>query len=493
MDVAIRLVNWIWAYHFFARSSEFDAEKKIMFLKSVLSHAQFVTENLEYYGEFSDNHYVSNIVALAIVGILFPDFKPAEKWKRIGLQGVFDEIVSQVHADGVHFEGSISYHRLVLEMFVSALILCVKNGIEVPKGVWHRLEKMFEFVLHYTKPDGQVPQIGDTDNGRLQVLSSDSTMDHRYLLAIGAVLFQRSDFKAAAGRFSEEAFWLLGEQGLKSFDAIKNESTAVSSKAFGQGGFYFLRNQQHYMAVRCAPNGRRGIGNHSHNDALSFELYAYDKSFIVDPGTYVYTPEPAWRNVFRSTAYHNTLMVDGEEINRISPDLFQLMNDASPVVNKWDSTQQKDFLDAEHNGYKRLMKPVTHRRQFYFDKTQNYWVIRDLITGNGQHALSWYFHFDAGIDLIIRNGVTVETLCNEGANLILQATDSQPVWLELEKGWVSPSYGLKKNACVAKYWYTANLPTSITFILYPYPGEPGSSSIPTTVAAQAKECWSSIA
>jgi Heparinase II/III-like protein/Heparinase II/III N-terminus len=468
MDVAIRLVNWIWAYHFFARSPEFDEEKKVVFLKSVVSHTQFVTENLEYYGEFSDNHYVSNIVGLAIVGITFPQFKQAEKWKQTGLQCLFGEVVSQVHEDGVQFEGSISYHRLVLEMFVSALILCEKNGIEVPQAVWSRLEKMFEFVLHYTKPDGTAPQIGDTDNGRLHVLGKTELMDHRYLLAIGAVLFERADFKAVAGTFHEEAFWLLGEEGLKRFDAVKDEAAGLPSKAFSRGGFYFMRNDQLYMAVRCAPNGRRGIGNHSHNDALSFELYAYGKSFIVDPGTYVYTPEPDWRNLFRSTAYHNTVLVDGEEINRIPDDLFRLMNDATPVVNRWETTDKTDFLDAQHNGYERLRDPVTHRRQFYFDKVDNYWIIRDVITGKGEHALSWYFHFDAGIDLAVRNQLTVETLCQGGANLVLLAVDAPPLSLELEEGWISASYGLKEKGRVARYSCTVELPTSVVFILYPH-------------------------
>jgi len=492
MEVAIRLVNFIWAYHFFMHSPHFDEERKTLLLKSLISHAQFVVENLEYFGELSDNHYVSDVVGLAIVGITFPEFKQAEKWKRIGLKGLFGEVTSQVHDDGVQFEGSISYHRLVLEMFVSVVILCGKNGIEVPKAVWSRLEKMFNFVLHYTKPDGTAPQIGDTDNGRLHVLGKTEIMDHRYLLAIGAVLFERADFKAGAGTFHEEAFWLLGEEGLKRFDAIKNRVITLSSNAFRQGGFYFLRNDQLYMAVRCAANGRRGIGNHSHNDTLSFELYAYDKSFIVDPGTYVYTPEPDWRNLFRSTAYHNTLVVDGEEINRIPDDLFRLMKDAFPVVNRWTTTPRADFLDAQHNGYERLPEPVTHRRQFYFDKVANYWIIRDIVTGQGTHALSWYFHFDAGIELEIRNGMTIETLCEGGANLILDAVDTPPLSLEVEGGWVSPSYGIKKKARVARYSCTIELPTSITFILYPYDGKPGSFSIPDGVAARAKEYWSAI-
>jgi len=469
MDVAIRMVNWIWAYHFFVLSPHFNQERKLVFLKSILSHGEFIIENLEYFGEFSNNHYLSNIVGLVIVGILFPEFKQAKQWKKLGLKELFSEMKMQVHDDGVDFEGSVSYHRLVLEMFVSAVILCAKNDVRVPGHVWHRLEKMFEYVLYYTKPNGMSPQIGDTDNGRLQILGRNEVMDHRYLLSIGAVLFGRGDFKHGAGTFHEDALWLLGEEGFGTFHAIQGEVDPLTSRCFEEGGVYFMRKKDLYMAVDCGPNGRRGKGGHCHNDTLSFELYAHDKSFIVDPGTYCYTADPEWRNRFRSTAYHNTVVVDGQEMNRIVADqLFLLGNDASPKVNMWKPTPEADFLDAQHNGYERLTEPVTHRRHFYFDKGDNYWIIRDLVIGKGKHALSWYFHFHSGINLSINEVLIIETLCQDGANLIVQAIGAPGMKLEVNEGWVSPSYGVKTKAYVARYWWTGNLPLSVTFLLYPY-------------------------
>jgi len=130
----------------------------------------------------------------------------------------------RVYPDGVDFEGSISYHRLVTELFLSATLLCLKNGIDFPRWYMNHIEKMIEFVMYYTKPDGTVPQIGDNDDGRLHILSNYGNwnrLDHRYLLSVGAVLFKRQDFKDAASKFHEEAFWLLGEEGLNSFDNHK--------------------------------------------------------------------------------------------------------------------------------------------------------------------------------------------------------------------------------------------------------------------------------
>ena len=67
-------------------------------------------------------------------------------------------------------------------------------------------------------------RFGDNDDGRLHVLSNYGNwdiLDHRYLVSVGAVLFKRQDFTEATGVFHEEAFWLLDEEGLNSFDNHK--------------------------------------------------------------------------------------------------------------------------------------------------------------------------------------------------------------------------------------------------------------------------------
>ena len=74
-----------------------------------------------------------------------------------------------------------------------------------------------------TKPDGTAPQIGDNDDGGLHILGGYgnwSRLDHRYLISVGAVLFERRDFKAAAGELLEEAFWLVGAEGLNIYKVL---------------------------------------------------------------------------------------------------------------------------------------------------------------------------------------------------------------------------------------------------------------------------------
>jgi len=219
MDVAIRAINWIWGYYFFYDSPALTKEFKTKLFKWLFLHGRHIINNLEY-GLLRSNHYLSDIAGLIYLGILFRETKEGKKWLEKGLKALKKEMQVQIYPDGVDSEGSISYHRLVTELFLSTTLLCLKNGIIFPGWYMSRLEKMIVFVMYYTKPDGTAPQIGDNDDGRLHILGNYGSwdrLDHRYLLSVGAALFKRQDFKVAAGEFHEEAFWLLGEDGLNSF------------------------------------------------------------------------------------------------------------------------------------------------------------------------------------------------------------------------------------------------------------------------------------
>jgi Heparinase II/III-like protein/Heparinase II/III N-terminus len=456
MEVSIRIVNVVWGLAFIEGSSCVTADFKRRVLMSIWQHGQYLVRHLEYSirpdGQMTNhNHYLSNIVGLVYLSLLFPEFKAAKTWWRIGIKGMVQEMERQVHADGVDYESSTSYHRLVLELFTSAALLCRLNGVQLPSAFWKRLEEMYSFILHVTRPDGKAPQVGDVDDGRLHILSDyglwDRT-DHRYLLSIGATLFHRPDMKAAAKNFSQEAFWLLGGDGARRFDAISSSTHTGGSKAFQEAGFYVMRSGTNYLMACCNRVGTAGTGNHKHNDLLSFELYAGDKAFIVDPGTYVYTSSAYWRNLFRSTEYHNTVVIDGQEQNRFDPGkIFEMTPDSDVIIHEWISTSDVDRLDAEHTGYSRLDPPVRHRRTFVFLKRKGTWEIIDAIQGEGIHTADWYFHFDSGVDLARKREQTFRTRC-KGTNLELEAHSDIPLLFQVLDGWVSSRYGQKTRSRV---------------------------------------------
>jgi hypothetical protein len=469
MDVALRAVSWIWGFHFFAdaeacRSREFRS----LFLRSLYLHGEFVATNLER-SDVNGNHYLCDGVGLVFLGCLFGSTRRGRKWRAMGRDLVVSEIFNQVTPDGVDFEMSTAYHRLVLEAFMTSYLLLEKHGEAIPADAWARLERMCEFVEAYTKPNGLAPLVGDADDGRVQMLGTQAVGDHRYLLSNGAVKFARADFAAAAGSFSDESFWTLGPEGAARFNGLappaSSRATSPSSKAFPDGGFFVLRSRDAHAFIDCGEVGMRGRGGHGHNDILSFELCLGGMNLVTDCGAYLYTASREWRNRFRSTAFHNGVEVDGEEVNRfISPDsLWQLRYDAHPLEAALTCSAGGDSFRGSHDGYTRLPAPVLHTRDCVLDHHQPHFVVRDLLTGSGSHSFVWRFHLDPAITPA-RDGANLR-LSSGGREAWLIASQPPPgMRIDIEDSWVSPSYGVRVPAKVVVCRATASLPLTVSFL-----------------------------
>lgn len=94
---------------------------------------------------------------------------------------------------------------------------------------------MLEFPMHLTRPDGQLPMLGDIDSARsIYFYRPEPKWDLRPFQALGAVLFQRSDMKFVAHEPTEELLWLLGENGIADFEKLRTKKPAEHSKFLRQ-------------------------------------------------------------------------------------------------------------------------------------------------------------------------------------------------------------------------------------------------------------------
>jgi uncharacterized heparinase superfamily protein len=463
MDVALRAVSWIWGFYFFADSPSIDQAFRGRLLRSLYLHGEYVATHLEK-GPVNGNHYLSDAVGLVFLGAFFRRTEKGRRWLDLGRAIVFDEMFAQVTEDGVDFEVSTAYHRLVLELFLTAYQLLRLHGETIPEPQWRQLERMFEFVEAYTKPNGLAPLIGDADDGRVQSLGRQEVNDHRYLLSTGAVLFGRADFKRAAREMWEESFWFLGRAAAETFESLPAETGVLRSKAFPQGGFFVLRDDTTHVIVDCGDVGMRGIGGHGHNDALSFELVLDGTPIVTDCGAYLYTASREWRNKFRSTAFHNTIQVDGEEINRfISPDhLWQLRNDAQPDRVMWTFDGVSDRFNGSHTGYLRLDSPVRPARALTLRNGKGSVHVTDTLEGAGIRQLSWRFTIDPTVHCDVLDGRVRFRVGHDERWLVLR-TGFEDLAVALESGWVSPSYGVRHRTAVVTFTGRVLLPLQITY------------------------------
>ena len=356
----------------------------------------------------------------------------------------------------------------MLEAFLTSYVLLRRYGVELSRDHWSRLERMCEFVAAYTKPNGRAPLIGDADDGRIQILAAqhdNDRRDHRYLLSSAAIVFGRADFKASAGRCWEETFWLLGADAPDRFRRLPVVPVELRSAAFADGGFYVLRTRHAHVVIDCGEVGFGGRGGHGHNDILSFELFFNGFNVVTDCGAYLYTASREWRNRFRSTAFHNTVHADGEELNRfIAPDaLWQLRYDATPVNAALQHGDRVDRFTGGHRGYARLAPPISHTREITVDKERPRVLVHDRIGGEGRHELVWRFHLDPAVAVAI-DGDDVR-LSHEGARVwVMPDAGAAALSLTLEDGWVSPGYGVKVPAKVIVWKGMVSVPIEVSFL-----------------------------
>jgi Heparinase II/III-like protein/Heparinase II/III N-terminus len=468
MEVAVRAVNWVWAAALFADAPEFSATVKQRFLKAMLQHANHIIDNLEYAGT-NGNHYLSNGVGLVFLGVLFAEFAQAADWRKKGFEIVWGEMEHQVHPDGVDFEQGIGYQGLVAEFWYSSVLLCERNDVPVRPTVRERLERMFDFMLAVTRPDGTFPQIGDNDDGRLANLDGEPVGSHRRHLAVGGAMFRRPDLLAAAGDAVESAVWLCGSGALD----LPKRSAEQQSQAFPLGGFYVMRTHDAVTVIDAGEVGMRGIGGHGHNDVLSFDVWAGGAPVLVDSGTFTYTADPSARQAMRSTAAHNALRVDGEETSRLGGDrwLWLIENDAHPFDVSWRTDAQRDVFQGSHDGYRRLSAPVDHTRRISFDKPRTWWCIDDTLAGRGEHLAELFFHPAVPFDL--QDGL----VCLHAPRADLWLFPPEATTLRTEPGWISHGYGLRRPATVLVYAVRAAVPLQLRteLVLVPH-GTPAADA-----------------
>jgi hypothetical protein len=115
----------------------------------------------------------------------------------------------------------------------------------------------------------------------------------------------------------------------------------------------------------------------------------------------------ASRNLFRGTAYHNTIVVDGIEQNEIKPEwIFRMFEKANPE--HLGFAEDGDWIEyrGRHHGYERLDRPVTHERSLRLNRATGLFLIEDRLSGAGEHDVKWHFHLAPGVQAkLSRDGV----------------------------------------------------------------------------------------
>ena len=310
---------------------------------------------------------------------------------------------------------------------------------------------MFEFINKLSEGGGNLPNFGDCDDGYVLDIGSNPHSIKEWL-AVGAAIFKRNDFNI----FDEDTEPLTWLPGLSKQDAcISVKNKKCSSIAFSQNGCYLLQHgdlkspERISVVFDCGTLGMGTLAAHGHADALSFTLRAFGKDILIDPGTYDYFSYPQWREYFRSTRAHNTVVVDEKDQSEMLG-LFLWGRKAQSRCLSWKPSEVGGKITGEHNGYAALSDPVIHRRTLELDGIKRKLIIKDEIAANDEHNIAIYFHLaeDCEVTPAGQNHYTIK-IGYERVDIKLDASLDVELYRGSTNpicGWVSRGYHQKHPA-----------------------------------------------
>lgn len=449
LSTAVRIYStWLRLFFGLQQSPSFRPETRLMMLKSFLEHAEHLRERSVT--KFRNNWLIVESEAIALIGMLFPEFRRAVEWRAVGWRRLAEEMRVQVFPDGAQFELSPGYHMMSISGFRDPYRVARLNRLAIPRGFEKRLIKAHEYIMLLARPDLAVPSANDSGG------CSISGGGGIGWLAEGGRLFRRSDMLwVGTGR-------------------AEGRPPAVRSSVFNHAGYYVMRSgwtpDARYLFFDAGSLGQ----SHCHEDKLNFELYAYGQPLILDPGITGYMAEK-WTDYYRLTRAHNTLLLDGRGQARLKNEDPKARGRSVAGQNTWCKTGTVEMAAAEYAaGYEQVPGRFVHRRSIIFVDGL-YWIIFDEMSGDGEHRIDSLFHFRPGRVLVDAGHHCMRTSRPSHANLDLLlwpqcaeagmkivCGEQDPV-----QGWISTG-GEDIPAPVGIFTMSGRLPLRLALLMVPY-------------------------
>jgi hypothetical protein len=479
MEASIRCISWVLGISFLIQDDDLPSDVASSVYHSLAKQMNYIFDNLSRYSS-ANNHLIAELTGLITLGIAFGELGDGAKWRERGVRELTQELNRQIWQDGVNKEQSTHYHSLVLDCLLWLITLFRRAHLDIPNIFWTYSERMCDFLAAIMDTAGNIPGIGDSDDAWVIWVADMSRLNnYRSQLATGAVLFNRADFKALAIDFDEKSLWLLGAEGYKAFETLRNTSAVRASRPFPDSGYYVLGSvrgeTEKLLLFDCGPLGYPATAAHGHADALSIWLSVGGHPVLIDSGTYSYLVHPEWRDYFRGTAAHNTVVVNGHD-QSVAGGPYIWIKHAHARCDNWHTSSSFDYVMGTHEGYLRRDR-VVHTRRILFVKP-DFWFVEDCFESANSFEGEAFFHFsEKGQAKLVR--VDSYFLCQwrgeppvGSLKIIFPFRNNIKARLgsadaSAKQGWISPSYGVKVPSSFLAVKVQESSKSRLTYLLAP--------------------------
>lgn len=468
LEAGIRLISWAlvaWLTADDAKCRDFFRHE----LSETIYAHQYFTRTFYAKHSSANNHLIGEMAGLYIGAVCWPWFRESSAWRTFAREQLVRAITDQVEDDGVGKELATEYQLFILEFFLLAGALGQVVGDTFPPFYWQRMQDMATFLEGVSDCAGNLPLLGDGDSAQVISEYVPALQRMQSLLSI----LRPSPARPADAALSDiRAHLLLWGKVPETLPIPPAPPPPASS--YPQGGYYVLdanrgRDRELMVVFDAGRLGLSPLYAHGHADALSFWLSYCGQVFLVDPGTFTYYADEAWRSYFRSTAAHNTVRVDGED-QSVAGGRFlwrqAALGQAQP--HEPQSARYKE-VKGVHDGYQRLADPVVHGRSIRVDQSTPAVRIIDRIECRETHEVELFFHFhdqcevrqvDATIFEAVRGEARIAIHLAASLQCQLYRGSQTPV-----AGWISDQFGVKTPTFTLCAWAQIAGTTEFTTII----------------------------
>jgi hypothetical protein len=419
-EMSLRVLNWTFALHYYRDSPALTVGVFDQIQYAIYWHMDHVYKNIDFSRiAVRNNHAITETLGLYLIGLLFPLFPDAARWKADGKKWFEQEIAYQVYEDGTYLQFSMNYHRVVIQLLTWGITLSELNGERFNDVVYERAKKSVQFLRTcMIDESGWLPNYGANDGALFFKLSNNHFRDYRpQLQALAGVL----ETETGLGNF-EDSSWYGETKAVAETFEVKN-----GPHSFMQGGYYIIRESDTLTFIKCGSYKDRP----SHADNLHIDIWYKGENILLDAGSYKYNTDAATIRYFSGTTSHNTVMLDDKD---------QMLKGGRFIWYHWSRRMDAKLEDegavysflGTANVFRYVSGNIVHRRKVIKHKDAPVWEIRDEIIGAPESmSMRQLWHYSRSA----KERLKVIAKDSSGADIV-------PV---IQEGWYSPQYAQKEK------------------------------------------------
>lgn len=422
-EISLRILNWTFALHYYRNSKYLTEELYFNILNSIYWQYHHIYHNINFSRiAVRNNHAITETLTLYIIGLLFPFFPNAKKWKLKGKKFFEREIDYQLFNNGGFLQFSHNYHRVVIQLLTWGIHLAGLNKERFSETVYDRAGKSLELLLSVQDKDsGWLPNYGPNDGALFFSLNNEAFRNFKPQLQALSIVLGNSLYSS---KFEDVIWYRLTTDNLKS--TKKRETKLRDISKFQKAGIFVLNDSNTKTIINATDFKTRP----TQADGLNIDIWVRGNNIIRDPGTFKYNTENKYLKFYFGSEGHNTLTL-GDNDQMIKGNRFIWYYWTKAVNRRTKETELTLEFEGEISCFRELGKNIIHKRKVIVYKNQLRWSIIDHINYSGKFPKVLHWNIHPSFSNI------VDFKCMDSHGNSIPEKD--------KKGWYSEVYGVRED------------------------------------------------